>query len=216
MSTAGFLTGRSTAGDGERHLQHLASTVGIRQFGVRTGLILHGNLEGLLVELFEFFHSAVHNIAAAEDADLARHQFLHAGTDLRHVFRAGILQVAVEFVLRLRSPFVNEGRRDVDAVFRLFAEVGDEFAHDHTGHNGFRHGVTAQAVKAVHIPARSFAGSKKALERTGLACVVGANTAHGVVHSRTDRNPFLRRVNAEEVVADFIHFTQIVLDVVFA
>ena len=68
----------------------------------------------------------------------------------------------------------------------------------------------------MHIPAGSFAGGEKALQLTGFTGVVRAHAAHGVVHGGTNRHPFLRRVNAQEVMADFVNFAEVVLDVVFA
>ena len=68
----------------------------------------------------------------------------------------------------------------------------------------------------MHIPASAFAGSKQALQLTAFTLVVGTDTAHGVVLSRTHRDPFLHRINTQEVVADFIHFTEVVLNVMFA
>ena len=214
MSTTAFLTSSSAAGDSQSDLEHLTGAVSVDEFGVVAGLVLDGDLVGLLEEVFEF--GTFHIFAATEDADLARHQVLHTGTDGNHVFRAGILDEAVEFVLNLGDRVVDHRGRDVDAVFRLVAEVGDEFTDDHACNHGFGNRVAAEAVEAVHIPAGSFTGCEEALQLTGFARVVGTNAAHGVVLSRTDRDPFLRRVDAEEVVADFIHFTQVVLDVMFA
>lgn len=78
-------------------------------------------------------------------------------------FRAGILQEPVQFSLDLGGRVINEGGRNVNAVFGTLAKVGDEFTDDHAAHNGFSHGVAAQAVKAVHIPAGCFARGKEAL-----------------------------------------------------
>ena len=150
-----------------------------------------------------------------EDADLARHDFLHAGADLDGVFVTSVVQEAVQLILDLTGEVVNDGGREVDLVLRLFAEVSDEFTDDHAGNHGFSNRVAAQTVEAVHIPAGALAGSEEALQLTGFTAVVGTDAAHRVVLGRTDWNPLFDRVNAEEVVADVIDFTQVVLDVMF-
>ena len=216
MSAAGFLAVEGAVGHGEGHAEHLLGAVGVDELGVRTNHVLDGHLEGALVEFFKFGDGGFHVGALAEDADLGRHDFLHAGAQFIGVFRAAVVREGLQASLFLGKSAVDEGRRDVDAVFSLVAEVGDEFADDHAGHDGFSNGVAAEAVEAVHVPTGRFAGGKETLERRRFAGRLRAHAAHGVVLSRTDGHPFLRRVNAEEVVADFVDFAQLVLDVMFA
>ena len=215
MSTAGFCTKRSTESHTEGDAEHLLCSVSINKLRVGTRLVLNSNVEALLVEVFEFFDSFLEFFAFAENTDLSRHDFLHASADLSHVFFAIVLNEGVQFGLFALDEVVNNAGRNVDGVFRLVAEVSDCFADDHTGNNGFSNGVTAETVKAVHIPASSFTGSEQALQSLRFAVRVGADTAHGVVLSRANRDPILRRVNAEEVMADFVNFTKVVFNVVF-
>ena len=90
---------------------------------------------------------------------------------------------------------VNNRGRNVDSVFGFVAEVSDEFANDHTGNHRLSHRVPTQAVKAVHIPASSFTSGKQAFQGGAFASGQRTDTTHRIVLSRTNRNPFLRRVH---------------------
>ena len=216
VSTTGFLTGSSTASNRQSQAQHLLRTVGVRQFSVGTELRLTRDVVRTLVEVFQFADGAFHIGAATENTDLGGHDILHASAQLGRVFRTVAIAEAIKLGLFALDEVIDDRSRDIDNVFRLFAEVSDVFANQHTSHNRFSHRVTTQAVETVHIPAGAFAGGEQALQLTAFARVVGADTTHRVVLSRTHRDPFLHRVNTQEVVADFIHFTEVVLNVVFA
>jgi hypothetical protein len=93
---------------------------------------------------------------------------------------------------------------------RPIAEIADVLADDHPGHHGLGDRVAAQPIEAVHVPARGLARGEQALERRALARVVGPHPAHRVVLRRPHRDPLLRRIDAEEVVADLEDFAQVV------
>ncbi len=195
VSTTAFFTCRSTQSCAERNLEHLACAISIGKFRIGARLILDRNLIGLLQEIFEFAHGAFHIFAATENTNLACHDLLHTCANLGSVFVSSVQEETVKFGLNLSGRVINQRCGNVDTVFSLVAEVGDEFANNHTCNNGFSNRVAAQTVKAVHIPATGFASGKEAFQCTRLACVVRTHATHGVVHSRTNRNPFLRRIN---------------------
>src|SRR5262245_27027624 len=111
---------------------------------------------------------------------------------------------------------MNEAGRDVEVVFGSFAKVGDKLTDDHAGNDSLGHRVAAEPVEAMHIPAGSLTRRKQALERRTLPGVIGAHAAHRVVLRRSYWNPLFRWINAEKIMADFIHLAQVMLDVLFA
>ena len=125
-------------------------------------------------------------------------------------------RMRVELRLLALEELAHDAGRNVDVVLGLVAEIGDVLADDHPGHDGLGDRVAAEPVEAVHVPARGLAGGEQALERRALAGVVGAHAAHRVVLRRAHRDHVLRRVDAEEVVADLVDLAQVVLDVVLA
>ncbi len=79
--------------------------------------------------------------------------------------------------------------------------------------HGFGHRVAAQPVEAVQIPARRLAAGEQAAQAVSLAVGVGADAAHRVMLGWAHRYPLLPRVDAEEIMADFLHLAQLVFDV---
>ena len=99
---------------------------------------------------------------------------------------------------------------------RRCAEVGNGIADDHAGDDCFSDRIAAEAVEAVQIPASGLAAGKKAVQPAGAAVGVGADAAHRVMLGRTHGNPLSCRIDAKEVLADFLDLTQLAVDMGFA
>ena len=129
-------------------------------------------------------------------------------------------------------PAVSAGGQVIEVLLLLFHTVGndpclelnlaafeefDDLLPDNpAGNDGFGQGVAAQAVESVHVPARRFAGRIEALETVGGSVLVGANPAHAVMLGRPHRDHLGDRVDVQELVADFLHFPELGLDMLRA
>ena len=87
------------------------------------------------------------------------HHVFHRGFDLEYVKFTLFFKQALNVIFLFIYEFFDIVRIDIDIVsFTLLRKI---FAHDHACDDGFGDGISAQAVKAVHIPARSLAGAEK-------------------------------------------------------
>ncbi len=217
VRAAALGTNERAVGDAQRDLQHLLHAIGGDEFGIGApSLLAQADVATLHDELLQLVDRRLQVLAPAEDADLGRHQVLHPRLDRRGVLRAAAVDERVEFRLFAPQEVVYQRRRDVDFVRDPVAVVGDVLADDHARDDRFRDRIAAQAVEAVHVPARRLAGREQALEVRALARVVGAHAAHRVVLRRPHRDPILGRIHAHEIVADLEDFAQVVPDVLLA
>ena len=138
-------------------------------------LVAQADVAALHEQLLQLVDRRLQVLAAAEDADLGRHQVLHPRLDRRGVLGAAAVDQRVELRLLAAQELVDQRRRDVDLVLDAVAVVGDVFADDHAGDHGLGDRVAAQPVEAVHVPAGGLAGGEQALE-VGLSPVWSVRT----------------------------------------
>ena len=107
----------------------------------------------------------------------------------------------------------HEGGGNLQVTRGGFHEVGHRLADDHARHHGFGHRIATQPVETMEIPTGRLAAGEQPGEPGGLAAGVGADAAHRVMLGRAHRNQVTRRVDAQEVLADFLHLAQATVDV---
>src|SRR5262245_33613355 len=204
-------------GHGERELQHLLRPIGRHQLRIGAGRPgAHADIAAAHEEPLQLLDCLLEVSPAPEDADLRGHDLLHRHPDLRRRLLPPAAEHGIEVGLLSLEEAVDHAGGNVDVVVRAVAEIADELAHDHAGHDGLGDRVASQAVEAVHVPAGRLAGREEALEGRALAGGRRAHATHGVVLRGPDGDPFLGRVDAEEIVADLVHLAEIVLDVLLA
>ena len=86
------------------------------------------------------------------------HNVFHLVFDLEYVKFTLFFKQALNVIFLFIYEFFYIVRIDIDIV--SLAILRKILAHDHARDDGFGDGISAQAVKAVHIPARSLAGAE--------------------------------------------------------
>ncbi len=164
MRASAFGALERAVGDRDRELQHLLDAVGPHQFRIGASrLVAHADVAAANQELLQFFDRRLELVAAAEDADLLGHDALHLQAQLGGVFPAFAVEQDVELRLLALEELTDHARRDIEVVFPSLAEVGDKLADDHPRDDGLGDRVAAQAIEAVHVPARGLAGREQSL-----------------------------------------------------